>query len=210
MAKLEVVNHPLILDKLTQMRAQSTPCPHFRTLLREITWLLGYEATKHFDVERVDLTTPIQETEGYRLAGPEPCFVSVMRAGNTMVAGLLDIVPSAVVGHVGLERDPKTLESREYYLKLPTDLPERHTIVADPMLATGNSAIAAIERVASRAPKSLLLLTLLAAPEGVHALQERFPELPIITGALDERLNDKGYIVPGLGDAGDRIYGTVH
>ena len=207
MPELHVIDHPLVAHKLTQMRRASTSSEHFRQLLTETSLLLTYEVTRELALHDVSITTPLVETRQPELV-EDPVVVSILRAGNGLLDGVLQVLPSARVGHVGLYRDHETLEAVEYYCKFPP-LEGRMVIVVDPMLATGNSAIAALERVAADSPSAIRFLCLLAAPEGIAALQEAHPEVAIWTAAVDERLNEVGYIVPGLGDAGDRIYGTT-
>jgi len=190
------------------MRDKKTPSAQFRTLLREISLLLGYEVLRDLPLEQRPIETPVGPTQAPFLKGKKLVFVPILRAGTGLLDGLLDLVPSARVGHVGLYRDPTTLAAVEYYCKLPEDVAERLTVVVDPMLATGNSAIAAIDRLKRQGARSIRLLCLLAAPEGIAALAAAHPEVPIYTAAIDARLNEHGYIVPGLGDAGDRMYGT--
>ena len=203
-----VIAHPLVAHKLSLMRDKKTPSAQFRTLLREISLLLGYEVLRDLPLEQRPIETPIGPTQAPFLKGKKLVFVPILRAGTGLLDGLLDLVPSARVGHVGLYRDPTTLAAVEYYCKLPEDIAERLTIVVDPMLATGNSAIAAIDRLKRQGARGIRLLCLLAAPEGIAALTAAHPEVPIYTAAIDARLNEHGYIVPGLGDAGDRMYGT--
>jgi len=190
------------------MRDKSTPSAQFRALLREISLLLGYEVLRDLPTEDRPIETPVGPMQAPFLRGKKLVFVPILRAGTGLLDGLLDLVPSARVGHLGLYRDPDTLAAIEYYCKLPEDIAERLTIIVDPMLATGNSAIAAVDRLKRQGALSLRLLCLLAAPEGIAALQKAHPEVPIYTAAIDVGLNDHGYIVPGLGDAGDRLYGT--
>jgi uracil phosphoribosyltransferase len=208
MRNVTVVDHPLIQHKLTLMRRAETPTGEFRRLLREISLLLAYEVTRDLPIELIDIETPVAPMRAPALAGKKLCFVSVLRAGNGILEGMLDLVPSARVGHIGLYRDPKTLEAIEYYFKVPEDIPERDVILVDPMLATANSAIAAVRRLKARGVRSLKLVCLVAAPEGIAAFQAAHAEVPIFTAAIDDKLNDHGYIVPGLGDAGDRLFGT--
>jgi uracil phosphoribosyltransferase len=207
MPELHVIDHPLVAHKLTQMRRASTSSERFRQLLTETSLLLTYEVTRELALHDVSITTPLVETRRPELV-EDPVVVSILRAGNGLLDGVLQVLPSARVGHVGLYRDHETLEAVEYYCKFPP-LEGRMVIVVDPMLATGNSAIAALDRVAADSPSAIRFLCLLAAPEGIAALQAAHPEVAIWTAAVDERLNEVGYIVPGLGDAGDRIYGTT-
>ena len=203
-----VIAHPLVAHKLSLLRDKSTPSAQFRALLREISLLLGYEILRDLPLEDRAIETPVGPTKAPFLKGKKLVFVPILRAGTGLLDGLLELVPSARVGHVGLYRDPTSLAAVEYYCKLPEDIGERLTIVVDPMLATGNSAIAAIDRLKHRGARGLRLLCLLAAPEGLAALQKAHPDVHIYTAAIDVRLNQHGYIVPGLGDAGDRMYGT--
>jgi len=203
-----VVEHPLIQHKLTLMRRVDTPTTKFRQLLREIGLLLGYEVTRGLKLDSVEIETPLETMRGPVLEGKKLCIVSILRAGNGLLDGMLDLIPNARVGHVGLYRDHETLEPVEYYFKMPENLGERDVIVVDPMLATGNSAIAAVERLKRAGARRLGFLCLLAAPEGVRAFAAAHPDVPIFTAALDRELNENGYIMPGLGDAGDRMYGT--
>ena len=203
-----VVDHPLIQHKLTLMRRVDTATVDFRRLLREIAMLMGYEITRDLPITKQRIQTPLMAMDAPVLEGKKLCFVSILRAGNGLLDGMLDLLPSARVGHVGLYRDPETLVAVEYYYKVPQDIGERLVIVVDPMLATGNSAAAAVERLKQGGAKQMKFLCLLAAPEGVQAFNEAHPDVPVYTAALDERLNDHGYILPGLGDAGDRLYGT--
>ena len=206
MPELHVVNHPLVSHKLTQMRRTETPSERFRQLLTETSLLLAYEVTRELPLRSVRITTPMADTDQPELV-EEPVVVSILRAGNGLLDGVLRVIPSARVGHVGLYRDHETLEAVEYYCKLPP-LEGRTVIVVDPMLATGNSASAALDRVKRDGPAAIRFLCLLAAPEGIAALQDAHPDVAIWTAAVDECLNEVGYIVPGLGDAGDRIFGT--
>ena len=203
-----VVEHPLIQHKLTIMRKSDTNTGKFRTLMNEISMLLAYEVTRDLEVEYEEIKTPLTSMRSPVLKGKKLVFVSILRAGNGIVEGMLNLVPSARIGHIGLYRDPKTLEPIEYYFKLPEHIHDRDIIVVDPMLATGNSAIAAVNEIKALKPKSIKFLCLLAAPEGVAAFHQEHPEVPIFTAAVDEALDSQGYIIPGLGDAGDRLYGT--
>ena len=205
---LNIVTHPLIQHKLTEMRKKNTPTNHFRQLLREISLLLAYEVTRGLPLSDVKIETPLTKTMAPSLAGKKLALVSILRAGNGLLDGVLDLIPSARVGFVGLYRDEKTLNPIQYYYKVPGNLSERLVIVVDPMLATGNSASAAIQLLKESGAKQIKFLCLLAAPEGVENLQKNHYDVQITTAALDEKLNDVGYILPGLGDAGDRMYGT--
>ncbi len=205
---LTVVNHPLIQHKLTLMRDRDTPSAVFRQLLREISMLLAYEVLRDLPTTTKTIETPLSEMEAPILKGRKLVFISILRAGNGLLDGMLDLVPSARVGHIGLYRDPETLQAVQYYMKVPDYMGERRCIVVDPMLATANSAASAITQVKEAGGKDIKFVSLLAAPEGVEALQNAHPDVKIFTAALDERLNSHGYIVPGLGDAGDRMYGT--
>jgi uracil phosphoribosyltransferase len=204
-----VIAHPLVAHKLSLMRDKRTPSAQFRTLLREISLLLGYEVLRDLPSEDRPIETPIGPMQAPFLKGKKLVFVPILRAGMGLLDGLLDLVPSARVGHVGLYRDPATLAAVEYYCKLPADISERLSIIVDPMLATGNSAIAAIDRLKQHGARGVRLLCLLAAPEGIAALEQAHPDVAVYTAAIDVRLNEHGYIVPGLGDAGDRMYGTT-
>lgn len=205
---LTVIDHPLIAHKLTLMRDKHTPSAVFRQLLREISLLLGYEILRDLPTTTRTIETPLAEMEAPILKGKKLVFASILRAGNGLLDGLLDLVPSARVGHVGLYRDPESLTAIEYYLKMPENLAERRVIVVDPMLATSNSASAAINRLKEVGAEDIRFLCLLAAPEGIDAFTAAHPDVPVFTAAVDSHLNDHGYIVPGLGDAGDRMYGT--
>jgi uracil phosphoribosyltransferase len=208
MPTLRIVDHPLVQHKLSLMRAQETPTGAFRQLMREIGLLLGYEATRDLALGETEIETPLERARLPVLAGKKLCLVSILRAGNGLLDGILELVPSARVGHIGLYREPHTLQAIEYYLKLPDDLAERDAILVDPMLATGNSAVAAISRLIELSARSIKFVCLVAAPEGVAHLHGVFPEVPIIAAALDRCLDEHGYIRPGLGDAGDRLFGT--
>jgi len=203
-----VVDHPLVQHKLTIMRDVKTSTAGFRQLLREIAGLLCYEATRDLKLTTKPIQTPLAEMDAPTLAGKKLVFASILRAGNGLLEGMLELVPSARVAHIGLYRNPKTLQPVEYYFKAPEDLSERLVIVVDPMLATANSAIAAVQKLKERNARNLRFVCLLAAPEGVEKFNKAHPDVPVITAAIDDHLNDKGYIVPGLGDAGDRMYGT--
>lgn len=208
MAEVIVVDHPLVQHKLSWLRDERTDSGLFRMLLGEVAMLLAYELTRELPLTTAPVTTPLVTTEAPYLAGKPPVLISILRAGNGLLEGVLKLIPTASVGHVGLYRDPATLEAVEYYYKVPTDISERDVLVVDPMLATGHSAAAAITRLKADKPRSLRFLCLLAAPEGIRAFHEAHPDVDIVTASIDEKLNDHGYIVPGLGDAGDRMYGT--
>ncbi len=205
---LTIVDHPLVQHKLTLMRDKRTPTAVFRQLLREISHLLAYEVTRELKMTTETIETPLQEMDAPKLSGRKLALVSILRAGNGLLDGMLDLIPSARVGFVGLYRDEETLQPVQYYCKLPDQLDKRLVIAVDPMLATGNSSAAAVDLLKEAGAKDIRFLCLLAAPEGVARMKEAHPDVPIVTAALDERLNDKGYIVPGLGDAGDRMFGT--
>ncbi|CAO4169733.1 uracil phosphoribosyltransferase [Methylorubrum aminovorans] len=207
-ARVTVVDHPLVQHKLTMMRDSERSTKGFRELLNEIGMLLAYEVTRDLPLEPVTIQTPIQAMEGRRIAGKKLVLAPILRAGVGFLDGMLSLMPSARVAHVGLYRDPDTLQAVEYYFKSPSDLADRTVLVLDPMLATANSAVAAVERLKSRGAKDLRFVCLLAAPEGIARFQEAHPDVPVWTAAIDSHLNDHGYIVPGLGDAGDRMYGT--
>ena len=208
MPQVHHVTHPLVQHKLTLMRMKDSSSNSFRTLLNELAALMAYEVTRDMPVIDVEIETPMETMHSPMIDGKKLTFASILRAGNGMIDGLLSVVPNARVGHVGLYRDPATLQAVEYYFKMPADMEERDVIVVDPMLATGNSAAAAITKIKSTKPRSIKFLCLLAAPEGIRTLHEAHPDVPVYTAAIDRGLNDHGYIVPGLGDAGDRIFGT--
>ena len=208
MADVNIIDHPLVQHKLTLMRHKDTSTSAFRQLLEEISMLMGYEVTRDLPLTKERIETPMQAMDAPMLEGKKVVLVSILRAGDGILSGILKLLPSARIGHIGLYREPKTMVAVEYYFKLPEEIEDRDVIVVDPMLATGNSAIAAVERIAELKPKSLKFLCLLAAPEGVQAFHEAHPSVPIYTAAVDEKLNEKGYILPGLGDAGDRLFGT--
>ena len=209
MSNVTEVNHPLVKHKLTIMRDKNTSTREFRTLAGEITGLLTLEATKHFETESVKIETPVCETEKQKCSGKKPAIISILRAGNGMLDGMLSVMPSARVGFVGLERDEETLMPKQYYYKVPQHMNERHAIVVDPMLATGGSAISTLDLIVKEKPKSITFVCLLAAPEGIEAMAKAHPNVNIVTASIDEKLDENGYIVPGLGDAGDRIFGTL-
>ena len=203
-----VVDHPLVLHKLTLMRDKHTPSAVFRQLVKEISLLLAYEVLRDLPMTTRHIETPMGEMEAPILRGKKLVIVSILRAGNGLLDGMLDLVPSARIGHVGLYRDPETLTAIEYYLKLPDDIADRRVIVVDPMLATGNSVSAALNRLKEHGATHIRVVSILAAPEGIKALTQNHPDVRIYTAAIDSHLNDHGYIVPGLGDAGDRMFGT--
>ncbi len=203
-----LVDHPLVQHKLALMRRKETRTAEFRQLLREIALLLGYEVTRDLPLTSEEIETPLTEMTAPRLEGKKMVLVSILRAGNGLLEGMLDLIPSARVGHIGLYRDPETLVAVEYYFTVPRDLSDRLVIVVDPMLATGNSAVAAVSRLKEEGANNIKFVCLLAAPEGIQAFSEAHRDVHVITAAIDECLNDHGYIVPGLGDAGDRLYGT--
>ena len=208
MSNVTITNHPLIQHKLTILRDKNTASKEFRALISEIAMLMCYEATRDLELKEVEIETPIARTKSKKLSGKKLAVVPILRAGLGMVDGITALMPSARVGHIGLYRDPETLMPVEYYCKLPHDIKERDVIVVDPMCATGGSAIDAITQIKKRGPKNIKFMCTIAAPEGLKALQEAHPDVDIYCAALDECLNDHGYIVPGLGDAGDRIFGT--
>ena len=208
MSKVTQINHPLILHKLAFIRSKNTGSKYFRELVEEVSMLMAYEATRDLSTEEVEIETPICTTKCQMLSGKKLAVVPILRAGLGMVDGLVSLTPAAKVGHVGLYRDPETLKPVEYYCKLPQDIEEREMIIVDPMLATGGSAVAAIDVLKSRGANSIKLVNLVAAPEGIAEVQKYHPDVDIYVAAIDEKLNDHGYIVPGLGDAGDRLYGT--
>ncbi|CUH75221.1 uracil phosphoribosyltransferase [Tropicibacter naphthalenivorans] len=205
---LTVVDHPLVQHKLTLMREADTSTNSFRRLLREISLLLAYEVTREMEMTTKTIQTPLCEMDAPVIAGKKMALVSILRAGNGLMDGILELIPAARVGFIGLYRDEETLQPVEYYNKLPQNMEDRLTIVVDPMLATGNSSVAAIDMVKKSGATDIRFLCLLASPEGVARMKEAHPDVPIITASLDERLNEQGYIVPGLGDAGDRMFGT--
>ncbi|MGF1478688.1 MAG: uracil phosphoribosyltransferase [Cyanophyceae cyanobacterium] len=207
-ANLTVIDHPLIQHKLTIMRKQETSTAKFRALLQEISMLLAYEVTRDIPLKYVPIETPLAPMQAPVLSGKKLVLISIMRAGQGILDGMLQLIPSARVGHIGLYRDPKTLVAVEYYFKVPPDIEEREMLVVDPMLATGNSAVAAVHRLKETHPRSIKFVCLLAAPEGLAHFQDEHPDVPIYTAAVDERLDEHCYIIPGLGDAGDRMFGT--
>ncbi len=207
---LTIVDHPLIQHKLTILRNKDTATAHFRQIIREIAFVLGCEVTKDLELSEVEIETPLERGRFPYLQGKKLCFVSILRAGNGLLEGLLDLVPSARVGHVGIYRDPETLRAVQYYFKAPDALDTRQVIIVDPMLATANTAIAATDTLKKAGAKNMKFLCLVAAPEGVEAYSRAHGDVPIIAAALDRKLNEQGYILPGLGDAGDRLYATKH
>ena len=208
MAKTVVMDHPLIQHKIGIIRRKDTSSKEFREMISEVAMLMCYEATRDLPLEPVEIETPISRMTARQLAGKKMAVVPILRAGLGMVEGMLAMIPAAKVGHIGLYRDPATLEPVEYYCKLPSDIASREVFVTDPMLATGGSATAAITMLKQKGAKKLHFMCIIAAPEGVKRMQEEHPDVDLVIGALDDRLNDHGYIVPGLGDAGDRIFGT--
>ena len=208
MGKVHVFDHPLIQHKTALMRKTSTSVKEFRELAKEVAMLMGYEATRDLPLKEVEIETPICKTTVKELKGKKLAVVPILRAGLGMVDGMLQLIPSAKVGHIGLYRDPVTVKPVEYYCKLPADCSEREVFVVDPMLATGGSSVAAIQMLKDKGCKNIHFMCIIAAPEGVKAMQEAHPDVDLYIGALDEKLNDHSYIVPGLGDAGDRIFGT--
>ena len=202
------ITHPLVQHKLTLMREKTRSTSSFRRLLNEISMLLAYEVTRDMPTQLIDIETPLEAMRSPVIDGKKTVFVSILRAGDGLLEGMLNVVPGARVGHIGLYRDPKTLGAIEYYFKMPHGMEERDAIVLDPMLATGNSAIAAVDRLKETRPRSIRFVCLLAAPEGLQKFGEAHPDVPVYTAAIDRGLNDHGYIVPGLGDAGDRLFGT--
>ncbi|WP_062108464.1 uracil phosphoribosyltransferase [Bacillus niameyensis] len=208
MAKVYVFDHPLIQHKMTYIRDKNTGTKEFRELVDEVATLMMFEITRDMSLEEVDVETPVATAKSKVLAGKKLGIIPILRAGIGMVDGILNLIPAAKVGHVGLYRDPETLKPVEYYVKLPNDIADRELILVDPMLATGGSAIAAAESLKTRGAKNIKFMCLIAAPEGVEAMQKAHPDIDIYIAGLDEKLNEKGYIVPGLGDAGDRLFGT--
>ena len=206
---VNIIDHPLIQHKLTLMRQKDTGTKDFRELLEEIAMLMAYEITRDFPLKEIEIETPVAKCKAQVLAGKKVGVVPILRAGLGMLNGVVNMIPAARVGHVGMYRDPKTLKPVEYYCKLPSDVAERTLIVVDPMLATGGSASAALTLLKEKGAKSMILMCLVAAPEGIKVINKEHPEVPLYVAAIDEKLNDKGYIIPGLGDAGDRIFGTL-
>jgi len=206
--QVHVIKHPLVQHKLTLMRMKDTSTGTFRTLLREISLLLGYEVCRDMPLTMTPIETPLAPMMAPLLDGKKTVLISILRAGGGILDGMLEILPSARVGHIGLYRDPKTLVAVEYYFRVPHEMQDRDCIVVDPMLATGNSAIAAVDRIKETQPRSIKFVCLLTCPEGIQAFHGHHPDVPIYTAAIDDHLNEKSYIVPGLGDAGDRLFGT--
>ena len=205
---VHLITHPLVQHKLTLMRKKEASTNSFRRLLNELSMLMAYEVTRDMATQEVEIETPLEKMKGTEIDGKKLVLVSILRAGTGILDGMLTVVPGARVGHIGLYRDPKTLQAVEYYFKMPQEMSERDVIVVDPMLATGNSAVAAIDRVKKLSPKSIKFLCLLTCPEGIATMKKAHPDVAIYTAAIDRQLNDHGYILPGLGDAGDRIFGT--
>ncbi len=206
--QVHLVDHPLVQHKLTLMRKKEASTNSFRTLLNEISMLMAYEVTRDMPMQDVEIETPLETMTAKMIDGKKLVLVSILRAGTGILDGMLTVVPGARVGHIGLYRDPKTLQPVEYYFKMPKDMQERDVVVVDPMLATGNSAVAAVDRIKALQPKSIKFVCLLTCPEGIATLHKAHPDVPIYTAAIDRQLNAHGYILPGLGDAGDRIFGT--
>ena len=207
-ANVRLIDHPLVQHKLTLMREKEASTNSFRRLLNELAMLMTYEVTRDVPMQTVTIETPLETTSARVIDGKKLVFVSILRAGTGILDGMLSVVPGARVGHIGLYRDPATLVAVEYYFKMPQDMHERDVIVVDPMLATGNSAIAAVDRIKELSPRSVKFVCLLTCPEGIAAMSAAHPDVPIFTAAIDRQLNEHGYILPGLGDAGDRIFGT--
>lgn len=203
-----VLDHPLLQHKLSFVRSVETTTADFRRLVREIAQMMAYEITRDLPTTKVPITTPLTTYDAPVISGKKLCLVSILRAGTGLLDGMIDLLPGARVGHIGLYRDPKTLIAVEYYFKMPHSMEDRDAIVLDPMLATGNSAVAAVERLKETRPKSIRFVSLLAAPEGLQHFHDHHPDVPVYTAAIDRQLNEHGYIVPGLGDAGDRTFGT--
>ncbi|MDM0116199.1 uracil phosphoribosyltransferase [Variovorax sp. J22R133] len=208
MSNVHLIDHPLVQHKLTLMRRKDASTNSFRRLLNEISTLMAYEVTRDMPMQEIEIETPLEVSTGKVIDGKKLVFVSILRAGTGILDGMLSVVPGARVGHIGLYRDPKTLTAVEYYFKMPSEMAERDVVVVDPMLATGNSAAAAVDRLKELHPKSIKFVCLLTCPEGIKTMQDAHPDVPIYTAAIDRQLNDHGYILPGLGDAGDRIFGT--
>ncbi len=207
--EVHLIDHPMVQHKMTLMRRKETSTKTFRALANEVSTMLAYEALRHMPTQEVSIETPMETTVGTMIDGKKLVFVSILRAGSGILDGMLTVVPGARVGHIGLYRDPKTLVAIEYYFKMPGELPERDILIADPMLATGHSAVAAVERLKEYGPRSIKFVCLLTCPEGIVTLHEAHPDVPIYTAAVDRGLDANGYIRPGLGDAGDRLFGTI-
>jgi len=207
-SQVHLLDHPLVQHKLTLMRKKDASTNSFRRLLNELSMLMAYEVTRDMATQDVEIETPLEKMTAKMIDGKKLVLVSILRAGTGILDGMLSVVPGARVGHIGLYRDPKTLKAVEYYFKMPKEMDERDVIIVDPMLATGNSAVAAIERIKTLKPKSIKFVCLLTCPEGIATMKAAHPDVPIYTAAIDRQLNDHGYILPGLGDAGDRIFGT--
>ncbi len=205
---VHLIEHPLVQHKITLMRQKTVSTNGFRHLVREVSVLMAYEVLREIVTHEIEVDTPLERTTGQVIDGKKLVFVSILRAGTGILDGMLEVVPSARVGHIGLYRDPKTLVAVEYYFKMPSDLHERDVVVVDPMLATGHSAVAAVDRLAEHHPKSIKFVCLLTCPEGIAAMTAAHPSVPIYTAAIDRQLDERGYIRPGLGDIGDRIFGT--
>lgn len=208
MSNVHVVDHPLVQHKLSLMRQKDASTSSFRRLLNELAMLMAYEVTRDLPLHEIEIETPLETMKAKFIDGKKLVFVSILRAGTGILEGMLSVVPGARVGHIGLYRDPKTLIAVEYYFKMPSEMAERDVVVVDPMLATGNSAIAAVDRIKELRPKSIKFVCILACPQGVAAMQRAHPDVPVYTAAIDRGLNEHAYIVPGLGDAGDRMFGT--
>jgi uracil phosphoribosyltransferase len=207
-ARVHLIDHPLVQHKMTLMRKRETSTSSFRRLVNELSALMAYEITRDMPMHEVTINTPLETMQSRLIDGKKIVFVPILRAGLGILDGMLTVIPGARVGHIGLYRDPKTLVAVEYYFKMPTGMPERDAIVLDPMLATGNSAVAAVERLKETRPRSIKFVCLVSCPEGIAHFHDAHPDVPIYTAAIDRQLNDHGYILPGLGDAGDRIFGT--
>lgn len=205
---LHIIDHPLVQHKLSLMRNKTASTNSFRRLLNELSTLMAYEVTRDVPVQMVEIETPMETMQAPVIDGKKLVLVSILRAGSGILDGVLNVIPGARIGHIGLFRDPETMQAVEYYFKMPSEVAERDVIVVDPMLATGNSAVAALDRIKNLKPRSIKFVCLLAAPQGVETLQKAHPDVHIFTASLDRGLNEKGYILPGLGDAGDRIFGT--
>ena len=208
MSNVHLVDHPLVQHKLTLMRRKDASTASFRRLLNELATLMAYEVTREMPMQEIEIETPLEKTTGKVIDGKKLVFVSILRAGTGILDGMLNVVPGARVGHIGLYRDPKTLTAVEYYFKLPEHVEERDIVVVDPMLATGNSAVAAVDRLKEVRPRSIRFVCLVTCPEGLKTFHDAHPDVPVYTAAIDRQLNEHAYILPGLGDAGDRIFGT--